>query len=117
MNEEKTVSRYVYPCAGAADVGEVTDQVCRKLRREGFAKTPMSCITGIAANLKPFIEAAQKMDELIVIDGCPTVCARKVMENAGISAKYYLLTEMGLEKGKTTITPELIEDICQRIKG
>lgn len=117
MSGEKTVSRYVYPCAGAADVGEVTDRVCRQLRREGFAKTPMSCITGIAANLQPFIEAAQQMDELIVIDGCPTVCARKVMENAGIPAKYYLLTDMGLEKGKTTVTPELIEDICQRIKG
>nr|WP_281241623.1 putative zinc-binding protein [Sporomusa acidovorans] len=67
--------------------------------------------------MQPFIEAAQQMDEFIAIDGCPMVCARKVMENAGISAKYYLLTDMGLEKGKTTVTPELIEDICQRIKG
>ena len=117
MCGEKSVSRNVYACGGCADVGEVSDQVSRQLRREGFAQSSMSCITGIAAHMKPFIEAAQKVDEVIVIDGCPVVCARKVMEHAEIPAKSYVLTEMGLEKGNTKVTPELITDICNRIKG
>ncbi|HWR39026.1 MAG TPA: putative zinc-binding protein, partial [Patescibacteria group bacterium] len=117
MCGEKSVSRNVYACGGCADVGELSDQVSRQLRKDGFAQSSMSCITGIAAHMKPFIDAAKKMDEVIVIDGCPVLCARKVMEHAEIPAKSYVLTEMGLEKGKTTVTPELIADICQRIKG
>ncbi|SDE68981.1 putative zinc-binding protein [Sporomusa acidovorans] len=61
----------MYACGGCADVGEVADQACRKLRREGFAQASMSCITGIAARMQPFIDAAKKANQVVVIDGCP----------------------------------------------
>lgn len=61
---EKSVSRNVYACSGCADVGEIADQVSRQLRKDSFAQSSMSCITGIAAHMKPFIDAAQKVEDL-----------------------------------------------------
>lgn len=110
------VSRIVYACGGCADVGEVSDQVCRKLRKEGFAQASMSCIAGIAAHMQPFIDAAQKASQVIVIDGCPVLCAKKVLEHVEISPVSYVLTQMGLEKGKTEVTVQLINDISEKIK-
>ncbi len=113
---EKSVSRNVYACSGCADVGEVADQVSRQLRKEGFAQSSMSCIAGIAAHMKPFIDAAKKVEEVIVIDGCQVVCGKKVMEHAEITAVSYILTDMGLTKGKTEVTSDVINDICNKIK-
>lgn len=113
---ENSVSRNVYSCSGCADLGEVADQVCRQLRKEGFAQSSMSCIAGIAAHMKPFIDAAKKVEEVIVIDGCQVICGKKVMEHAEITAISYILTDMGLKKGQTEVTSDVINDICQKIK-
>lgn len=115
--DEQGVLRMVYACAGCADVGEVSDKVCRQLRREGFAQASMSCITGIAAHLQPFIDAAKMANQVIVVDGCPVLCAKKVLEHVEISPASYVLTEMGLEKGKTEVTSQLINEITEKIKA
>lgn len=111
------VSRVIYACGGCADVGEVSDQVCRKLRREGFAQASMSCITGIAAHMQPFIDTAKKAEQVIVIDGCPLLCAKKVLEHVDIAPISYVLTQMGLEKGKTEVNSQVIDDISEKIKA
>ncbi|HWQ60740.1 MAG TPA: putative zinc-binding protein [Negativicutes bacterium] len=107
--------RIVYGCAGCADVGEVADAVSRKLRRDGFATSKASCITGIGAGLQPFIDAAKAAGAVITIDGCETACAKKVIQNVGIEPQAFFLTKMGLEKGKTTPSPELTEKLCGEI--
>ena len=66
QNEKTTV---VYSCSGCADVGEVADQIGRKLRRDGLASHKASCIVGIGAGLAPFIDAAKAADTVITIDG------------------------------------------------
>lgn len=111
------VTRMVYACAGCADVGEVSDKVCRQLRREGFAQASMSCITGIAAHLQPFIDAAKKANQVIAVDGCSILCAKKVLEHVDISPSSYVLTEMGLEKGKTEVTLQVVNEIKEKIKN
>ncbi|MDF2571821.1 MAG: zinc-binding protein [Sporomusa sp.] len=111
------ISRVVYGCGGCADVGEVSDRVCRQLRREGVAQSSMSCITGIAAHMQPFIDTAKKASQVVVIDGCPVLCAKKVLEHVDINPLSYVLTEMGLQKGKTEVTQEVVDNISNRIKA
>lgn len=113
---EKSVSRCVFACSGCSDVGEVADQVSRQLRKEGFAQSSMSCLAAIAAHLEPYIDAAKKAGEVIVIDGCPVICAKKIMEHTEIAAISYVLTDFGLVKGKTEATADVIQDICQKIR-
>jgi len=106
----------VYGCSGCADVGGVADAVSRKLRTDKFADGSSSCLAGIGANIEPFIKAAKEVDEVITIDGCPMLCAKKIMDNHDIVAKSFVLTELGLEKGKTQVTDEVVEKMCNKIK-
>jgi uncharacterized metal-binding protein len=108
-------SRIVYACAGCADVGELADQVSRKLRNDGFASPASSCLVAIGAGLKPFVDAAIKAESIVTIDGCPVRCAKLLIEKIGISPSSIVLTELGVEKGHTTVTPQLTEEICKKI--
>ncbi|MDT8900786.1 putative zinc-binding protein [Anaeroselena agilis] len=108
-------TRIAYACAGCADVGAVADSISRKLRQDGFATPKASCLAGIGAGLQPFIDAAKAAGTVITIDGCETACARKMIENIGLTPEAVILTQMGLEKGKTTPTPDLCDNLCKAI--
>lgn len=112
QNEKTNI---VYACAGCADVGEIADQVSRKLRKDGFATPKASCLTGIGAGLTQFIDAAKAADTIIAIDGCEICCAQKLLEKAGLRPRSVILTELGLEKGKTTPSSDLTNQLCQTI--
>jgi uncharacterized metal-binding protein len=96
-------------------VGEIADKVARKLSKDGFGN--MSCLAAIGAHLSGFVESAKAADENLVIDGCPVACARKNLEHIGVMPKSYILTEMGLVKGKTPVTEEVVSEISNKIKG
>jgi uncharacterized metal-binding protein len=40
--------------------------------------------------------------------GCSVACGKKTFENLGIPHNHYVITDYGVEKGKTEITSELI---------
>jgi uncharacterized metal-binding protein len=106
--------KLIFACSGAADVGEMADMTARRLHREGNGK--MYCLAGIGAGLSNFIESTKATAKVLVIDGCPVDCGKKMMENAGISNFYYIrVTDHGFEKGKSPVTDSAIEKIS--IKG
>jgi len=105
----------LYPCSGASDVGEVTDRVARKLWSEGFATK--TCLAAIGAEIPGFIASAKGADINITIDGCPLACARKSLERVGVTPQSHILTDMGLEKGKTSVSVEVIDKICKAVKA
>jgi uncharacterized metal-binding protein len=106
--------KLIYTCSGAADVGEIADKVARRLRDESFGA--LTCLAGIGAGLSGFIASAKGSSECIAIDGCPVACAKKALENLGVKPTSYILTEMGLTKGKTPVTKEVIEQMVSAIK-
>ena len=106
--------RLVYGCAGCADVGELADQVARKLRRDGSAM-PSGCLTGVGAGLKPFIDASLAATEVVAVDGCPVKCAKLLLERAQIPARSVVLTDFGLIKGKTSVTPTLVQEMAAKV--
>ncbi len=106
-------TKLIYPCSGCADVGEIADNAARKLSRDNFGK--MTCLAGVGARIPGFIESAKGADENITIDGCPVACARKTLECVGVKPSSFVLTEMGLAKGKTPVTAEAVKDICAKI--
>jgi uncharacterized metal-binding protein len=105
----------VYACSGCADVGQVSDLISRKLRKDGLAKATSSCLAGIGAKIQNFIDVAKTAQEVITIDGCGILCARKMIEQINVTPKAYVLTEMGLEKGKTAITEEIVTEYYNKI--
>jgi len=105
--------RLVYACSGAANTGYLADQVARRLSLQGKAK--MTCLAGLGADLPAFARSAVFAEENLVIDGCPTACGRLTFERLGLTCRSLVLTEFGVEKGKTAITEVLIADMAARI--
>jgi uncharacterized metal-binding protein len=107
-------NRVIYACSGASNVGEISDHIARHLRDENYGK--MSCLSGIGADLSGYVETAKGADECLVIDGCPSKCARKIFEKHGINGRFVVLSEYGLEKGKTQVTPEVVAQTSEKIR-
>ena len=102
----------VFACSGAADVGGVSDQAARKLSAEGTGK--MFCLAAIGGGIQSYLESTDKAGKILAIDGCSVGCAKHVLEEAGfMEFKHIRLTDLGLVKGKTGITPEAIEIVAQ----
>ena len=104
----------IFPCSGSADVGEISDRIARKLTREGVGK--MFCLAGVGAGLSGFVGSAQAARINITIDGCTTACSRKVLENIGIKPFSFVLTDMGLVKGKAHVDEQSINKLSEEIK-
>jgi uncharacterized metal-binding protein len=70
-------------------------------------------MAGIGAGLGNFIDSAKTGGKVLVIDGCPVDCGKKMMEGAGISGFSYLrVTDHGFEKGKSPVNDDAIEKLC-----
>lgn len=97
----------VLACSGASDVGHISDLTARKLRDNGIFK--MSCLALIGAGIENSIEDF-KTKKIVVIDGCPLACGKKIMKKNGIDHYQYLgLSDIGLAKGASPATNENVE--------
>lgn len=109
-----TAEKIVLACSGASDLGYATDQVARKLSRSKDRK--MNCLAVVASCTAGKIEEFRKCD-ILVIDGCPEDCGKKIMEKAGLNNYLYLrLTDLGYEKGKTPTTQETVNVIYEKAR-
>ena len=103
-------NRLIFACSGAADVGELTDRVARELKNQGVGK--MYCLAGVGGNVEQYLTTTKEADAILAIDGCQVACAKKVLDNAGITKYDYIqITGLGYEKGKTPVTPENINAV------
>ncbi len=103
----------VYACSGAANTGLLADQVMRVLIREEVASG--TCLAAIGADLSGFLQSARSATRNLVIDGCPVACGKKIFENKGLPYTHFVMTDFGVEKGKTAITGDIIEDVAAKV--
>jgi uncharacterized metal-binding protein len=101
----------VYPCSGAADVGEIADRAGRLLNAEDQGW--MSCLAGIGGRVSGLMANAAAARALLAIDGCPHDCAKKTLELAGFTnVKHVRVTDLGLKKGQSPATEEAIRRVA-----
>ena len=105
--------RLIYACSGAANTGFLADQVARNLAGGNGAK--MTCLAAIGARLSGFIESAKSATANIIIDGCPVSCGKKVFTDLGIDFDHFVMTDYGVEKGKTNITESIIDNVTKTV--
>ena len=77
----------------------------------------MTCLAAIRANISGFMDSARSASKNLVIDGCPVSCGLKIFENIGLPYEHQIMTDYRVEKGKTTITEELIERVKESLKS
>lgn len=107
-NESK---RIIFPCAGQANVGQLTNLAALQLTEEGYGS--IACVALLGIGSENLIANALNADEVVVLDGCPMQCAKKIAGAQGVAAGQHLvLTEMGIAKGPSkNYTNEEIEKV------
>jgi uncharacterized metal-binding protein len=102
----------VMACSGASNVGQISDLVARKLRDNGVRK--MNCLAVVGAGIEKSIENF-KTKEILIIDGCPIDCGKRMMEQNNFSNyKYLRVTDLGLQKGQTPVNEENIQKVYEK---
>ena len=104
----------IYACSGAANTGLLADQVARRLASSGAGK--MTCLAAMGAELSGFVASAKAAGKNVVVDGCPVACGAAIFRKLDIPFEHYRTTDFGVEKGKTLITPELIDTTHAAVK-
>jgi len=99
--------KLIFACSGAADVGAIADQAARKLTKDGAGK--MYCTAGIGGRVSGIMATTESAAKILAIDGCPLNCVKSSLDQAGFKTYEHLqLADLGMEKGKTPPTPEVI---------
>lgn len=105
-------NRMIVWCAGAANVGQMTNRIAVELSDEGYGR--LFCLAGIAAHRGGFVRSGKDAEDMLVLDGCPIACARKIIEHVEATVKnHFVMTEWGVEK---KMTHALDRDMTDRIK-
>ena len=106
-------SKLIFACSGCVDVGEIADRAARKLTRDATGR--MFCLAGIGGRIEPIIQQTKAASKILALDGCQMDCVKNCLEQAGFSQfEHFRVTDLGMEKGKTTITDENIATVVER---
>ncbi len=94
-NEPK---RIIFPCAGQANVGQLTNRAALQLTEEGYGN--IACLALLGIGSENLIANSLDADEVVILDGCPIQCAKKIAGSQGIAAgQHLILTDLGITKG------------------
>jgi uncharacterized metal-binding protein len=86
----------LFACSGCSAAGRLAYDLALELDRRQTAE--MSCLAGLAAELKPFTRLVEGR-AMWVVDGCPIQCARAIFEQQGRPIDYHIrLDNYGVRK-------------------
>jgi uncharacterized metal-binding protein len=107
-NEPK---RIIFPCAGQANTGQLTNLAAIQLTEEGYGS--IACVALLATGAEGLVASARKADEVLILDGCPMLCAKKIAEAQGVPVGQHLVvTDLGIVKGPSkSYTEEDVETV------
>ena len=96
-NEQATKLPLLFACAGGSSVGQLANDACRELTRDGKGK--LSCLAGIGGHIGGIVEMAKNADAIVAVDGCGVKCALKALEAANVPiTRHIVLTDFGFTK-------------------
>ena len=77
----------ILACSGGSNVGQMSNRLAVEMTKAGQGK--MFCLAGVGAGLSGFVQSVKDAPELVVIEGCPVGCAKKALENIGVTPTRY----------------------------
>lgn len=108
----------LFACSGGgSNVGQIANNAALEITKEGKAK--MYCLAGLGGHIPGIIEAARQAKKIIVIDGCPVLCAKKMVEHVGLNVdELIVITDEDIDKtpGEFDIKDEEIQKIKSLIE-
>ncbi len=105
--------KLIFPCSGAADVGELADVTARTLTKNGVGR--MFCLAGIGGRVSGIIKSTEAAAAVLAIDGCELNCARKTLEQAGFTTfQHICLADLGFRKGSSPVDAEAVAKVAEQ---
>ncbi|KKG12566.1 putative zinc-binding protein [Methanosarcina sp. 2.H.A.1B.4] len=105
----------IFPCAGAANVGQLSNKIAVELDKQGLGN--LMCTVGIGARAPGIMKSAEASDRIIAINGCPVNCATKTMELAGFKVdRTIVISELGIKKTKDRdLKEEEVAEVLEKV--
>jgi small redox-active disulfide protein 2 len=113
-----TKGTMIYPCSGGSNVGQISNEVAKHMVGRGLGK--FSCLAGVGSHGEGFIASAKKAGRIVVIDGCATRCAYKMLMHVGIEPTVHVVvTDAGIKKDYERLDPckEDIDKVLQLLES
>jgi uncharacterized metal-binding protein len=90
---------------GMSNVGTLTGLAgLEAVKQAGPGKAAIFCLGGLPTQAPSVIQKTTDVGRIVVVDGCPLNCARKIVEQAGFhpDAAITLVNDCGIKKGPPT---------------
>lgn len=115
MPRDRTVFPLVYSCSGCSSAAQLANHVALELDRRELAE--MSCVAGVGGDVPSLVKLARSGRPVLVIDGCPLVCARSCLARHGVEPTlHWQLAEQGVRKRyHARFDPEQADGIADAI--
>lgn len=100
-HEETAMPRIgILYCGGAmSSAGELTNVAAFEvMKRLGPQEVGMGCVSALAAGIPKHFRTMQSLEVVIVIDGCPNSCVRKIVEKTKMDGYGYINLGKDLKK-------------------
>jgi uncharacterized metal-binding protein len=107
----------VATCDGASTVGQVGNEVARRLTKKFPDLVRMCCLSAVAAGSRVHVDIFRKARAVIAINGCQLMCASNVLRQRGINPSYeVVVAKEGVDKlPSLDFTDEEVETIADRV--
>jgi uncharacterized metal-binding protein len=87
----------VYACSGGSNVGQLSNEAAKAL--DSSEEASMGCLAGLGGNISGMVASAQSGAPVLVIDGCPVGCGKKIADHLGLKGYGYVeITSLGIKK-------------------
>jgi uncharacterized metal-binding protein len=107
----------VVACNGAATVGQVGNEVARRLTKRFPNIVRMCCLSAVAAGSKVHLDIFKNARAVIAINGCLMKCTSNILKQRGIQVTYEaVVTNEGVNKiPSLDFSDEEVEKIANKI--
>jgi uncharacterized metal-binding protein len=104
-------NRIIFACAGASNVGQLSNEAAVQLTKEGYGN--IACTASLAIRTPSIMRKAGDADEIVIIDGCAVGCAEKIAKAAGVNPDQVIIaTDLDIAKGhELSLNEEDLETI------
>ncbi len=87
----------VYACSGGSNVGQLSNEAAKAL--DSAKDAAMGCLAGLGGHLPGMVADARSGVPVLILDGCPAACGKKIAEHLGLEGYGYVdITTLGIRK-------------------